>query len=108
MATRQFQLCLAGLSTEPQTIPAPGAMAAICVAQTVMANAWQQLKSTHDDLAGAAVPQQMLQLWQQQEVLAQEKRRDCNQCAATYNQAIAQFPAVLVAWIFSFQIAQTV
>jgi LemA protein len=108
MATRQFQLCLAGLLTEPQTIPAPGALAAIGVAQTVMANAWQHLKNTHDDLAGAAVPQQMEQLWQQQDVLAQERRRDCNQCAAAYNQAIAQFPAFLVAWIFSFHVAPTV
>lgn len=107
MATRQFQLCLGSLLAKPQSLPATDALDAVRIAHIVLESAWQRLQSTHDDLAGAAVPQPLAQLWHQHAVLAQEKQRDYHLCAASYNQAIAQFPAVLLAWLFSFQAAQT-
>ena len=89
-------------------VPTEAELAAIGVAKAVMDHAWQHLAGSRDDLAGPAIPVKIVQLWHQQDVLVQDRQRDCNQHASAYNQAIAQFPAWLVAKIFAFQVAQTV
>jgi LemA protein len=71
-----------------------------------MHSAWQRLQGTLDDLAGAAVPPSLALLWQHHAVLVQDKQRDYNASVLAYNQAIQQFPAWLLAWIFSFRAAQ--
>ena len=39
--------------------------------------------------------------------MAQAATEHFNQAVANYNHAIAQFPAVLLAWLFSFKRART-
>jgi LemA protein len=81
-------------------------MASVRAAHAVMEGAWQRLVNTSDDLAGEAVPQNLALLWQHQQMQAQEKLRDYNTNAQLYNQAVAQFPAMLIGWIFGFNAAQ--
>jgi LemA protein len=108
MATRQFQLCIAALLVKPQTMPLGEDIASLRLAHEVMDDAWARLKNTHEDLAGAAVPARMAQLWQQQDVLVHVKKQDYNRCTSAYNDAISQFPAVVLAWIFSFKAGQCI
>jgi LemA protein len=108
LATKQFQACIAGVLAKPHAAPPGDDIASIRAAHEVMQGAWQRLSSTHEDLAGAAVPQRLALLWQNQNLLAQEKMREYNACVQAYNHAVAQFPAVFLAWIFAFGPAQTV
>jgi LemA protein len=107
LATKQFQACIAGVLAKPHAVPPVDDTASIRAAHEVMQSAWQRLSDTHEDLAGAAIPQRLALLWQHQHVMAQEKLRDYNACVQAYNQATAQFPAVFLAWVFSFGPAQT-
>ncbi len=108
LATRQFQLCIARLLDNPQAMPVSEDMASLRLAHEVMDDAWARLKNTHEDLAGGAVPQRVAQLWQQQDVLGDVKRQDYNRCTNAYNYAITQFPAAVLAWVFSFQAGQSI
>ncbi len=106
VATKQFQACIAGVLAKPHLLPAVDDMASISAAHEVMHAAWQRLDSEHDDLTGSAVPQTLAVQWQHQGMLAAEKLRDYHNAAQIYNAAIKQFPAQLLAWIFSFHTAQ--
>lgn len=108
LSIKQFQACLAGVLTQPHVAPPVDDVASIRAAHDVMQGAWQRLSETHEDLAGAAVPQRLASLWQHQNLLAQEKLREYNAAAQGYNQAVAQFPAIFLAWIFAFGPAQTI
>jgi LemA protein len=107
LATKQFQACIAGVLAKPYVAPPVDDVASIRAAYEVMQGAWQRLSGTHEDLAGAAVPQRLALLWQHQYLLGQEKLRDYNACVQAYNHSVAQFPAVFLAWIFAFGPAQT-
>lgn len=107
LATKQFQACISGVLAKPHLAPPVDDIASMRAAHEVMQGAWQRLSDTHEDLAGAAVPQSLALLWQRQNVLAQEKLRAYNACVQAYNYATAQFPAVFLAWIFAFCPAQS-
>lgn len=106
VATKQFQACIAGVLARPGLLPAVDDMASISAAHEVMQAAWQRLNSEHDDLVGSPVPQTLAVQWQHHGVLATEKLRDYHNAAHVYNAAIKQFPAQMLAWIFSFHTAQ--
>ncbi len=106
LATKQFQACIAGVLAKPHLMPPVDDLASVRAAHALMHSAWQRLNTVHDDLAGPAVPQRLSVLWQQQNLLAQDKQNSYNNCVERYNQAVRQFPAILVAWIFGFSIAQ--
>lgn len=108
LATKQFQACIASVLAKPSVAPPVDDLASIRAAHEVMEAAWLRLKDTHDDLAGAAVPQSLELMWQHQSLQAHEKQREYNACVEAYNQAIGQFPAFVLAWIFGFGMAQTV
>ncbi len=107
LATKQFQACIAGVLAKPSVAPPVDDIASIRAAHEVMLGAWQRLSDTHEDLAGEAIPQRLALLWQQQHLLAQEKLREYNACVQAYNQSVAQFPALILAWIFAFGLAQS-
>ncbi len=107
LATKQFQACIAGVLAKPNAAPPVDDIASIRAAHEVMQGAWQRLGDTHEDLAGAAVPQRLALLWQEQNLLAQEKLRHYNASVQAYNQSVAQFPAIFLAWIFAFDPAQS-
>ncbi len=102
LAAKQLQTCLASLLAKPHDLPAVDDLASLRAAREVLDNAWERLKDRHEDLAGSAVPQQLMVLWQQHAIQSDEKRVAYNHQASHYNQAIAQFPVFLLAWIFAF------
>ncbi len=108
VAIKQFQACIASVLTKPTTAPAVDDIASIRAAHEVMQGAWQRLNNLHEDLAGSPVPQRLVLLWQHQSLLAQEKLRDYNTSVSSYNHAVAQFPAFLLAWVFVFKLGQAV
>ncbi len=105
-ATKQFQACVGAVAAKSQVVPPVDDMASVRAAHAVMEGAWQRLVNTSDDLAGQAVPQNLTLLWQHQQMQAQEKLRDYNTSAQLYNQAVGQFPALLIGWLFGFNAAQ--
>lgn len=102
LSARQFLACLAVLQGKPQQIAELDDLSSVRAAREIFEGHWQRLVSEQDDLAGAHVPQDLHVLWAQHEPLALEKLRDYNQAVQVYQQAIGQFPAVLLAWMFGF------
>ena len=68
--------------------------------------AWHSLEVVWDELKVSPwglLPESVRQQWQDQRLLAQPLRRAFNLSIDQYNQAIAQWPASLVARVFHFQ-----
>lgn len=85
----------------------PDRISALSAAQDVLATAWEHAER-HDahDLAGPRLPDTVL-LKRQQGLLQAHAATDAFNVAVTrYNEAIAQFPALLLAWLFGFQPAR--
>jgi LemA protein len=58
------------------------------------------------DLAGPRLPENFSSERQQLESMAQAATERFNQAVVQYNEAIAQFPAALLAWLFGFHPAR--
>lgn len=98
----------------------PGAIAALATALRVLLAAWQRLhpeQVMHFDIEGtlsrpaplaagegadAASPAAAL-AWPEPSAAAEVARGQFNLAALEYNSAIAQFPALLVAWVFGLR-----
>ncbi|MCJ0766107.1 LemA family protein [Variovorax terrae] len=102
-AAAQFDASLAAVRAKPLDAQAVAALAA---AQDVLAMAWQRLRNEAHDLAGAAVPDTLQAEWQQLGTHTRAAAGGFDQTVARYNEAIRQFPAVLLAWLFGFQAAR--
>jgi LemA protein len=102
LAARQFLACLAMLQAKPHQIAALDDVSSVRAARDIFEASWQRLQSEQDDLAGAPIPPDLQQLWAQHEPLALERLREYNQAVHDYHQAIGQFPALLLAWLFGF------
>jgi LemA protein len=102
LATRQFLTCLAAVQAQPQQLAKLDDVSAVKAARDIFESHWHKLHNAQDDLAGTPVPPDLQQLMTQHELLAQERLRDYGQAVTAYHQAIGQFPAVLLAWLFGF------
>jgi LemA protein len=102
LAARQFLACLAFIRTKPQHIATRDDVASVRAARDIFEANWQSLLNSKDDLAGAPIPPDLQDLWAQHEPLAREKLRDYNEAVQVYTQAIGQFPAAILAWVFGF------
>jgi LemA protein len=102
LATRQFLTCLAAVQAQPQQLAKLDDISAVKAARDIFESHWHKLHNAQDDLAGTPVPPDLQQLMTQHELLAQERLRDYSQAVTAYHQAIGQFPAVLLAWLFGF------
>ncbi|MDP3137811.1 MAG: LemA family protein [Burkholderiaceae bacterium] len=102
-AAHQFGACLNAARNRPLE---PGAIAALAAACDVLAMAWQRVQLEAGDLAGPALPESVCAEWDQLTQRVGSAREHFGQCVASYNQAIAQLPALLLAWIFSFRPAR--
>jgi LemA protein len=82
-------------------------IAALSAAQEVLGMAWERAeRDDAHDLAGPRLPDTVL-LRRRQMLLASHSAIDnFNQAVARYNEAIAQFPALLLAWLFGFKPAR--
>jgi LemA protein len=105
-AAAQFAASLAAARARPLE---PEGIAALSAAHDVLAMAWERAErdDTHD-LAGPRLPEavtaQRAQLMLQTHVAIDQFDR----AVSRYNEAIAQFPAVLLAWLFGFKPGRSV
>jgi LemA protein len=93
---------LAAIQAKPQQLAKREDVSAVKAARDIFESHWKKLQNEQDDLAGTPVPPDLQQLMAQHELLAQERLSDYRQTVAAYHQAIGQFPALLLAWLFGF------
>jgi LemA protein len=83
-------------------------IAALSAAQEVLHMAWERAeRDDAHDLAGPRLPDTVLLRRAQLLLQAHAATESFNAAVARYNEAIAQFPAILLAWLFGFQPART-
>jgi LemA protein len=82
-------------------------IAALGAAQEILAMAWERAeRDDAHDLAGPRLPDTVLRRRQQMLLAAHAATEAFNQAVARYNEAIGQFPAVVLAWLFGFKPAK--
>jgi LemA protein len=102
-ATSQLAISLSATRGKPLD---SGAAAMLAAAQDVVHGAWDRVQHCAHDLAGPSVPESLSVLWQHMEMQSQLARDRFNQAVERYNAAIAQFPALLVAWMYGLRPAR--
>lgn len=103
-AAAQLQASLAAARARPLD---PDRIAALGAAQEVLSMAWDRAeRDDAHDLAGPRLPENFSSERQQLVRMAQAATEHFNQAVVRYNAAIAQFPAVLLAWLFGFHPAR--
>ena len=82
----------------------PERIAALSAAQEVLGTAWDRAeRDDAHDLAGPRLPDNFSGERQQIVRMAQAATDHFNEAVGRYNQAIGQFPAILLAWLFGFR-----
>lgn len=100
-AAAQFAASLAAARSRPLE---PAGIAALSAARDVLAMAWERVeRDDAHDLAGPRLPDTMTLRWAQLALQTHTATQQFNQAVDRYNEAIAQFPAVLLAWLFGFR-----
>jgi LemA protein len=85
----------------------PDNIGALSAAQEVLRMAWERAeRDDAHDLAGPRLPDTVLLQRAQLLLQAHAATESFNAAVARYNEAIAQFPAILLAWLFGFQPAR--
>jgi LemA protein len=103
-AAAQLSASLASAKTRPLD---PERIAALGSAQEVLSMAWDRAeRDDAHDLAGARLPENFSGERAQLVRMAQAATENFNLAVVRYNEAIAQFPAMLLAWLFGFHPAR--
>ena len=85
----------------------PERIAALDAALEILRMAWERVeRDDAHDLAGPRLPDRVTSERAQMARQARAAGELFNQAVARYNEAIAQFPAVLLAWVFGFKPGQ--
>ena len=103
-AAAQMAASLASARARPLD---PERIAALGAAHEVLTMAWDraELDDAHD-LAGPRLPEDFALQRQHIVRMTIAATENFNQAVARYNEAITQFPALLLAWLFGFQPAR--
>lgn len=104
-ATEQFNASLKVVHVQPLKGPT---MLALGTALETMSLSWSRLQNLPPDLAGPALPASLQSQWEQLASQVDIARTEFNGRVVNYNEAIAQFPALLLAWVFGFKPAQPI
>jgi LemA protein len=103
-AAAQMAATLASAKAKPLD---PERIAALGAAQEVLSMAWDRAeRDDAHDLAGPRLPDNFSSERQQLMRMTLAAAEQFNQAVARYNEAIAQFPATVLAWLFGFQPAR--
>lgn len=103
-AAAQLAASLASARARPLD---PERIAALGAAQEVLSTAWDRAeRDDAHDLAGPRLPDDFSGERTQLVRMTQAATEKFNQAVVHYNEAIAQFPAVLLAWLFGFHPAR--
>jgi len=90
-----------------ETPLAIGPMETLTQSLAALDQKWTALRNAPADLAGAAIPDDMLAEWDEATNRVQIARGGYNQIVARYNEAIGQFPARVVVGAMGFKPAGT-
>ena len=104
-AAEQFDACLKAARSQPLAAPA---MSALQTAHQTMHVAWSRVQNRPHDLAGSLLPEPLPARWHHICANADIACAEFNRQVLSYNDAIAQFPAALLAWLFGFVAAKSV
>lgn len=83
-------------------------MRALKTAFDTLCVSWSRLQELPPDLAGPALPSTLQAQWAQLALQTEMARTEFNRRVVNYNEAIVQFPALLLAWVFGFKPAQPI
>ena len=84
-----------------------GPMEALTQSLDALTQKWEALCNAPADLAGAAVPGNLVAEWEEATHRVQSARGGYNQIVARYNEAIGQFPARIIVGTMGFKPAGT-
>jgi LemA protein len=104
-AADQFKASLNAARAKPLHGPTAGALK---TAFETLCLSWSRLQDLPNDSAGAAWPDSLQAEWAQLLVQTELARTDFSRTVANYNEAIGQFPALLLAALFAFRPAQPI
>jgi LemA protein len=100
-AAAQFAASLAVARTHPLE---PEGIAALGAAHDVLSMAWERTeREDAHDLAGPRLPDTVTARRAQLVMQTRAAIDQFNQAVACYNEGVAQFPALLLAWLFGFK-----
>jgi LemA protein len=100
-AAAQFAASLAAARTRPLE---PDGIAALSAAHDVLAMAWERAeRDDAHDLAGPRLPETVTARRAQLTLQTHAAVDQFDRAVQRYNDAIAQFPAALLAWLFGFK-----
>ena len=102
-AATQLTISLAAMRPRPLD---PEAAAALSEARDALTGAWTRVSQEANDLAGSSIPAGLEQQWSQLSAQSRAAAERFNQAVGRYNDAIRQFPAVLLAGMFGFKPAR--
>ena len=103
-AAAQLGASLASAKSRPLD---PERIAALGAAQEVLSMAWDRAeRDDAHDLAGPRLPENFSSERAQLVRMTHAATEHFNQAVVRYNEAIAQFPALLLAWLFGFHPAR--
>lgn len=103
-AAAQLAASLAAARSRPLD---PERIAALGAAQEVLGTAWERAeRDDAHDLAGPRLPENTSGEREQLVRTSQAATEHFNEAVGRYNDAIAQFPAMVLAWLFGFEPAR--
>jgi LemA protein len=103
-AASQLAATLAAARSKPLD---PHNIAALSAAHNVLAAAWERAeRDDAHDLAGPRLPETLLLRRRQTLLQAHGATEAFNAAVTRYNEAIGQFPAIVLAWVFGFKPAR--
>jgi len=104
-AAEQFNASLKVAHAQPLNGPTMGALR---TAFETLCLSWARLRDLPPDLAGPALPGTLQSQWEHVATQVEVARIEFNQRVVNYNEAIAQFPALLLASVSGFKPAQPI
>src|SRR5450830_1391221 len=102
-AAEQFNASLKIAHAQPLNGPR---IKALQTALETLSLSWCRLRDLPPDLAGPALPGNLQTQWELLALQVEIARTEFNRRIDNYNEAIYQFPALLLAWVFGFKSAQ--
>ncbi len=104
-AAEQFSASLKVAHAQPLNGPTTRALQ---TALETLCLSWTRLRDLPPDLAGPVLPATLQSQWEHVALQVNLAQAEFNNTVTNYNEAISQFPAFLLAWVFGFKPAQPV
>ncbi len=104
-AAQQLQASLKVARSKPLNAPTASALR---TAFETLCSCWARLQDLPHERSAATPPDSLPNQWQQLALQTELARADFNEAVANHNQAISEFPALLLAALFAFRPAQPI